>query len=97
MKKGFTLLEMVIVLMVIGAIFLLMIPNITKVLGMVNEESCENQLKIVDTAIIEYQIIYDEMPNSISDLIHEELISEKQAECKDGRNIEINDGKAEIY
>ncbi len=96
MKKGFTLLEMVIVLMVIGAIFLLMIPNITKVLGMVNEESCENQLKIVDTAIIEYQIINDEMPNSVSDLIYEELLTEKQIACKDGRSIEINDGKAEV-
>jgi len=95
MKKGFTLLEMVIVLMVIGAIFLLMVPNISKVTSIVNDESCDNQLRIVDTAIIEYQIMYDELPTSIEDLIMEDLLSEKQAECRNGKMIDIIDGKAE--
>ncbi|MDD2591349.1 MAG: prepilin-type N-terminal cleavage/methylation domain-containing protein [Erysipelotrichaceae bacterium] len=95
MKKGFTLLEMVIVLMVIGAIFLLMVPNISKVTSIVNDESCDNQLRIVDTAIIEYQIMYDELPTSVEDLIMEDLLSEKQAKCRNGKMIDIIDGKAE--
>ncbi len=96
MRKAFTLIEMVIVLMVIGTLFLLMIPNINKVMNMINEKSCENQVKIVDTAIIEYQILYDELPNSIDDLVEEGLLIEKQIRCQNNKTIEIIDGKAEI-
>jgi len=97
MKKGFTLLEMVVVLMIIGTIFLLTIPNINKVLNMVNEKGCENQLKIVDTAIIEYQIMFDEEPSSIDDLIREGLLNEKQIKCRNGNMIEIDNGQATAY
>ena len=97
MKKGFTLLEMVVVLMIIGMIFLLTIPNINKVLNMVNEKGCENQLKIVDTAIIEYQIMFDEEPSSIDDLIREGLLNENQTKCRNGETIDIEDGQATTY
>ncbi|MEA5026397.1 hypothetical protein SDC9_199322 [bioreactor metagenome] len=97
MRKGFTLLEMVVVLMVIGAIFLLTIPNINKVIVMINEKGCENQLKIVDTAIIEYQILHDEDPASVDELVMEGLLTEKQLKCRNGKIIEIEDGQAAAY
>lgn len=97
MKKGFTLLEMVVVLTIVGAIFLLTIPNVNKIMDMIHDKSCENQLKIIDTAIVEYQIIHDEPPVSIHDLILEGLITEKQAVCRGGKTIEITDGCAVAY
>lgn len=94
MRKGFTLLEMMLVLTVIATIFLLTVPNISKVMAIINERACENQIKIIDTAILEFQLKYDVLPSSLEDLISEELITEKQGVCRNGKYIYIRDGKA---
>ncbi len=96
MKQGFTLLEMMIVLSVIAVVFLLSVPNISKVMGIINDKSCENQLKIVDTAILEFQLKYDDVPAGIKELVEEELLTERQAVCKNGKSIDIENGKAVI-
>ena len=92
MKKGFTLLEMIFVLTVISIIFLLTIPNIQKVLDIANNKACDAQLKVVDSAILQYRLIYDEEATSITDLINEVLISDQQSECANHKSIEISDG-----
>jgi len=91
--KGFTLIEMVVVVAVIGALFLLTIPNVTRVLDALLEKGCQAQLKVIDTALIEYRLMFDEEANAIDDLVDEELISEVQTECN-GQSIIIEDGKA---
>ena len=96
MKKGFTLLEMVFVLTVISILFLLTIPNIQKALDIVSTKACEAQVKVVDAAILQYRLLYDEDANSISDLINEGLLSEKQGECSNHKSIEISDGVAYV-
>lgn len=96
MRKGFTLLEMMIVLSVIAVVFLLSVPNISKVMGIINDKSCENQLKVVDTAILEFQLKFDDVPASISELIGEELLTARQGICKNGKRIDIENGKAVI-
>lgn len=94
MQKGFTLLEMMVVLTVIAIIFILTVPNISRVMSVVNEQGCENQLKIVYTAILEYQLAYDYLPTSISQLVEDGLLTEKQTVCKNGCSIYISEGKA---
>lgn len=94
MRKGFTLLEMMLVLTVIATVFLLTVPNISRVMGIINERACDSQIKIVDTAILEYQLKNDVLPYSIDDLISEELISERQGVCRNGSRIYIQNGRA---
>jgi len=94
MKKGFTLLEMIVVILIIAALFLLTIPNIQKVISIVHNKSCDNQVKIVESAIVEYMILNDETPNDIFDLVSEDLLSEKQTKCPNGKEIYISDGQA---
>ena len=96
MNKGFTLLEMMIVLTVISIIFLLTVPDLNHVMSIIHDKSCENQQKVVDTAILQYQLKYDIMPDSIDDLISEGLLSEKQTECRNGYRIVIEDGISSI-
>ena len=45
-KKGFTLLEMTIVILIISILFLLVIPNIKKTLTIVNDKGCKALEKI---------------------------------------------------
>ena len=59
MKKGFTLLEMIIVVTIVSILFILSVPNIQKVLGIVNEKGCDALVKVVDSAILEYRLAYD--------------------------------------
>lgn len=96
MKKGFTLLEMVVVLLIGALILLVTIPNIQKTISIAQKRGCDSQLKLVDAAIVEYMLLYDEIPNSIEELIDENLLSEKHQTCQNGQTITIVDGEANL-
>ena len=53
-KKGFTLLEMVVVVMIIAILFLLTIPNVSKVIDSVDNNACDALTRVVDSAIVQY-------------------------------------------
>ena len=93
MKKGFTLLEMIVVIMIIALLMLVTIPNIQKVIDIVQEKGCDSQVKLVDAAILQYMVKHDEIP-SIGQLIDEGLISDKQSKCQNNKVISISDGQA---
>ena len=93
MKKGFTLIEMVVVIALISALFLLTIPNVSRVLDLFLEKGCQAQLKVIDTALIEYRLAYDEEAQSTDELVDAELISEQQTTCQ-SQTISIDEGKA---
>ncbi|CAM4194320.1 competence type IV pilus major pilin ComGC [Erysipelothrix aquatica] len=96
MKKGFTLIEMVLVMAVIVVLLLLTMPNIQRTLNVINEKGCDAQLKIIDAAILQWQLKHDGVPVSIQDLVTDEFITERQTRCSDGKNIEIVQGQATI-
>lgn len=94
MKKGFTLLEMIIVVSVLSILFLLAVPNIQKVMKIVDAKGCDALLKVVDSAILQYKLDYDEYPGSINDLVNAGLLNENQTHCSNGNVIGIYDGQA---
>ncbi len=96
-KKGFTLLEMVIVITIIAILFLLSVPNIQTTLGIVDKKGCEALTKTVDSAILQYRLEYDENPHSTSELISAGLLTDEQTRCDDNRTISINNGQAQAY
>ncbi len=94
MKKGFTLLEMIIVVSILSILFLLAVPNIKKVMSVVEDKGCMAQVKVVDSAIMQYKLDYDEYPGSIGDLVNAGLLSDDQIKCKNGKVIGIYDNQA---
>ena len=96
MKKGFTLLEMTIVVLVISVLFLLTVPNIQKTLGIVNTKGCKALEKVADSAILQYKLEYDEYPSSISDLVSAGLLSEDQTNCDGSHRLGISGGHAVV-
>lgn len=94
MKKGFTLIEMVLVMSVIVIIFLLTLPNIQKTLSVVNNKACDAQIKVVDAAILQYQLEHDRIPSSVDDLISNKFLTERQKRCGDGKDIRVQNGQA---
>lgn len=94
MKKGFTLLEMIIVLSVLTTLFVLAIPNIQSVLSIVEEKGCDAQLKVIDSAILQFKLKHGTLPYNLNELLSEGLISEKQMTCQNNQVISIINGQA---
>ena len=95
-KKGFTLLEMTIVVIIISVLFLLTVPNIQKTLTIFNNKGCKAIEKVGDAAILQYKMEYDEYPGSVADLVNAGLLSEEQTKCDGSKNLVISDGQAYI-
>ena len=93
-KKGFTLLEMTIVVIIISILFLLSVPNIQKTLAIVNQKGCAAIEKVADAAILEYRLEYGEYPGSAQDLVNARLLSENQLSCDGFRSLTIVNGQA---
>lgn len=91
-EKGFTLLEMVAVVMIISILFLLTIPNVNKVLSSVENVGCEALTKVVDAAIIEFKLDFKTYPSSVSDLVNGGYLDEEQTKCSNGQSIKIKNG-----
>ena len=94
MRKGFTILEMIVVIMIVALLMLITIPNIQNVIKTVQDKGCESQVKLVDTAILQYMVKYDETPTSVDQLISDGLLDEKQYKCQNNQVICIDDGQA---
>lgn len=95
-QKGFTLLEMTIVVIIISVLFLLTVPNIQKTLGIVNDKGCKAIEKVADAAILQYKMEYDEYPSSVGDLVNAGLLSEEQTRCDGSKSLIISNGQAYI-
>lgn len=95
MKKGFTVLEMIIVLSVISMIFLITLPNIQQKQSIIEKKGCEALIEVVNSQILLYEVENLESPSSIDDLIQNNYLKETQRRCPDGKMIEVIDGQAE--
>lgn len=91
-KKGFTLLEMVIVVIIISILFLLTVPNVSKIINSVDDRACRAMTKVVDSAIAQFKLDYGTMPNSITDLVNGGYLSDEQTKCSNGKSLSIEDG-----
>lgn len=91
-KKGFTLLEMVVVVIIISVLFLLTIPNVSKIIDSVDNKACSAMTKVVDSAIAQFKLDYGSMPNSIEDLVSGQYLDENQTKCSNDKSLYISDG-----
>ena len=92
-EKGFTLLEMIIVVSVLSLLFVLAVPNIVKTMGLVDDKGCKALTKVVDTAIMEYKLEFDAYPGSVTDLVNAGYLKEEQTTCGD-KTISISGDQA---
>lgn len=91
-KKGFTLLEMVVVVIIVSILFLLTVPNVSKVISSVDNRACSALTKVVDSAIAQFKLDYGTLPNSMDDLKNGGYISPEQMSCSNGKTLSIQDG-----
>ena len=93
-EKGFTILDMMIVLSIIALIFLLTLPNIQQKEDIIRKKGCEALVEVVNAQILLYEIDHLVPPTNISQLIKGGYLKESQKRCPDGASIQIRDGQA---
>ena len=87
-EKGFTLIEMLIVLLIISVLVLITIPNVMKHFATVDKKGCEAYIKMVQSQVEAYKIDHNAYP-TIADLVAGEYIPAEEAKCPDGTPIVI--------
>lgn len=93
-KNGFTVLEMMIVMLVIALLLLITLPNIQQKEKIIRDKGCQALLDIVDSQIILYEIDNLTTPTSVQELINEGYLKEGQDRCPNGETVVIVDGQA---
>lgn len=83
-NRGFTLIEMLIVLMIISVLIILIVPNLGDRSANVNETGCEALVALVEAQADTYYIEVGSYPADIDDLVPE-YITEEQTTCPDNQ------------
>jgi competence protein ComGC len=87
-QKGFTLIEMMIVLLVISVLLIITVPNISSYSSNINEKGCEAYMKMVEAQVEAYKIDKNVTP-TIELLKSGGYLKNEDAACPDGTPIEI--------
>ncbi|OLS41707.1 competence type IV pilus major pilin ComGC [Bacillus sp. MRMR6] len=61
-EKGFTLVEMMIVMLVISVLLIVTIPNVAKHNANINDKGCEAFVKMVEAQVQSYQMKHNKIP-----------------------------------
>lgn len=93
-EKGFTLIEMLVVMLVISILLLITIPNVTKHNQNIQKKGCEGLINMVQAQITAYQMDHDGKTPSLGELESEGYIKKNLA-CPNGKSIVISNGKAQ--
>jgi len=82
-QKGFTLIEMMIVLLVISVLLIITVPNISKHSSNINTKGCDAYMKTVEAQIEAYKIDQNKIP-TFSELQAEGYLKSAEGKCPDG-------------
>lgn len=87
-NKGFTLVEMMIVLLIISVLILITIPNVTKHTATIDSKGCEAFLTMVEGQVQAYHMENKEYP-SLEELSAAEYIG-SETSCPNGASISVD-------
>ena len=91
-EHGFTMIEMMIVLLVISVLLIITIPNITKNQSAINEKGCTAFTKMVQSQVQSYELANNKLPESLEVLVTEEYLNEGETTCPTGEALLLVDG-----
>lgn len=94
-NDGFTLIEMLIVLLIVSILILLFVPSINKRSEGINKQGCDALVKVVQAQVDLYTINNGDVPTSLEELI-DDYISEEQLTCHNGKKLQLKDGVVSI-
>lgn len=73
-EKGFTLMEMLVVLFIIGVILAIALPNLTKTGDSAQKKADQANIKMLEAQAENYRLAEGKYPKELGDLVKEEYI-----------------------
>lgn len=95
-QKGFTLIEMLFVLMIISILIILIVPNLSTKSEEVYSEGCEALVAVVQTQVDSYYLDNGSYPVSLDTLETDKYITSSQQTCKNGKVIPYTPSTGEV-
>lgn len=89
-ENGFTLIEMMIVLLVITIILLVALPNVTQHSSAINTKGCKALVQMVQGQVQAYQMDNNKIP-SMEELKEAEYIHQSDMKCPGGSELVIDE------
>ncbi|OES44380.1 competence type IV pilus major pilin ComGC [Domibacillus iocasae] len=89
-EQGFTLIEMMIVLLVITVLLFIAIPNVAKQSKNINSKGCDAFIHMVQGQVQAYQIDNDSLPSSIDTLVTDGYLREDETTCPGGGTVTLD-------
>jgi len=95
-QAGFTLIEMLIVLLIISILILITIPNVTKHFATVDEKGCKAYVSMVQGQVEAYRVDFMDYP-TIQDLVAKGYLKKDETTCPNKEEIMITkDGEVRL-
>lgn len=95
--KGFTLVEMLVVLFIIAVLILVTIPNVTKHFSTVDKKGCDAYVAMVQGQMQAYKLHEQKYPESLEALRDAGYLSNtEKIQCPDGRALVIENGVVKL-
>jgi competence protein ComGC len=93
-EKGFTLIEMMIVLLIISVLILIAIPNVTKHSQTIDKKGCEAYKTMVQGQVEAFKVETNQYPTDLKELSEggSNYFSEEPV-CPNGTKLTIVNGK----
>lgn len=91
-EKGFTLIEMLVVLLIITVLILLIVPSLGSKTETMHEEGCEALVITVQGQADMYEFENNTKVDSITTLRDNDYINDNQMTCKNGKELTITNG-----
>lgn len=91
-EKGFTLVEMLIVMLVITMLLLIMLPNATKNTSVIGAKGCDAFIKMVESQVQAYKLDKGVSPTKLTDLKDENYLDESYFDKEDGNTLSCPGG-----
>ncbi|MFL0364193.1 competence type IV pilus major pilin ComGC [Pseudobacillus sp. 179-B 2D1 NHS] len=96
-ESGFTLIEMMIVLLVISVLLFIAIPNVAKQSRNINSKGCTAFKHMVQGQVQAYRIDLKKFPSSVGDMVESGYLRSDETACPNGDQLKIGaDGEVSI-
>lgn len=95
-EKGFTLIEMLIVLLVISVLIILFVPNLSGRGKEVSDKGCDALVTVVQSQVNLYQMEKGSYPIDLSQLVREDYIKKDQTKCHQKGNLTYDSATGKV-
>lgn len=89
-SKGFTLIEMLFVLLIISVLIILVVPNLSGKSEDISDKGCQALSSVVQAQVDSFHIDIGRYPSGFEELIQYDYITSEQKKCPNNKLLNYN-------